>query len=87
MREQESLVAAAWRVLEAEADRINAKAALQAALVALHEGGLPKCRVGTAAREELALQGLQPHQIQTLALSDASVRLVLDRVRSSDPGT
>lgn len=74
-----ALEIAAYHELRAQDALKAAKAAKHDALRALHLAGIPKCRVGAIAREDLMLHGFDPPLIERLALSDASVRLVLDR--------
>ena len=73
------LAAAAHRELRAQAELAAAKAAKQNALRMIHAEGVPKRRVGAEARSCLQIHGFGLDLISLLALSDASVRLVLDR--------
>lgn len=76
----DELGAAAHRKLRALADLQDAQADLDAALAAIHTGGCPKCHVGAIARSDLATHGFEQAQIRRLGVSDASVRVILDRM-------
>jgi hypothetical protein len=79
---QQAIVAleiAAFHELKAQDALKAAKAAKHEALRALHLAGLPKCKVGEVARKDLAMHGFGPELLARLALSDASIRLVLDQ--------
>lgn len=71
--------AAAHRKLRAQDELRAANADLAAALVALHHLGVPKCKVAEDVRDNLVLHGFLPEHISRLGLSDANVRLALDR--------
>lgn len=75
----DALGVAAFRELRAQDELKAARKAKQEALRALHATGIPKCKVGSLARDDLAMHGFGPELIARLALSDASVRLVLDQ--------
>lgn len=75
----DALGAAAHRKLRAQDELAAANAALAAAVKALNLAGIPKCRVGGVARLDLGKHGFEAEQIARLAISDASVRLMLDK--------
>jgi hypothetical protein len=75
----DALGVAAHRKLRAQDELAAANAALSAALRSLNLAGLPKCKVASVARLDLSKHGFEPEQISRLAISDASVRLILDR--------
>lgn len=73
------LGSAAHRKLRAQEALALANADLAAALRGMHQGGMPKCHVALEARMELRSHGFDDDMLRRLALSNASVRLVLDR--------
>ena len=75
----DALGAAAHRKLRAQNELAAANAALTAAMKAINIAGIPKCKVGGVARLDLAKHGFEPEHIARLAVSDASVRLMLDK--------
>lgn len=77
-----ALGVAAFRVLHLQNELRRAERERDAALVAIHKSGVPKCHTAATAREYLALHGFDARQIGRLAISRGSVRLVLDGRRS-----
>jgi len=75
----DALGAAAHRELRAQEELRAARAAKDEALRAIWQAGFAKCHVAEMARFDLSLHGFDAEMISRLALSDASVRLVLDR--------
>ncbi len=76
----DELGVAAHRKIRAQAELAEANAALARALVSIHQDGIRKCRVGEIARIELGLHGFEQDMIGRLGLSDANVRVLLDRI-------
>lgn len=76
----DELGAAAHRKLRAQEELAAAQAALAEALAGIHVGGIPKCHVGALARNDLASHGFERDQVRRLGLSDANVRVILDRI-------
>ena len=74
--------AAAHRVLRLEEELAHARTQRDAALTWIHESGVRKCHVAGLARAYLLEHGFDVGQIERLAISPASVRLVLDGRRS-----
>lgn len=72
--------AAAHRKLRAQKELALAQAALDEALLAVHRGGIRKCHVGAIVRSDLKLHGFEQAQLRRLGVSDASVRVILDRL-------
>lgn len=85
-REQASeMIDAARAVLDAQQALAQAVERKNAALVAIHESGVPKARVAQIVRDSLTWPGgFTEEEWGRLALSPGSVRLALDRpARSS----
>lgn len=72
---------AARRILRLRAELAEAVEQKNAALVMLHEDGVPKCHVADRAVTFLVEHGFRQEDIAALALSPGSVRLVLDASR------
>jgi hypothetical protein len=74
---------AAWGLLRAQRALEEAKAEMQDSIVGLYLAtpGILKCQVGEIIRSDLTLHGFQPEQVARLAVSDASIRLILDGTR------
>lgn len=70
--------AACSRIMALRTMLEEATAQRNAALTRLHESGVPKCHVGPIVRNYL-LEEWKPEDVKALSLSDASIRLVLDR--------
>jgi hypothetical protein len=71
---------AAARKLRAQKELADASADLADAVVALHRNGVtPKCRIGIVVRAHLSRHGFDKGMIHALAISDGSVRNMLDR--------
>lgn len=63
----------------------RARARRNAALVDLHQGGVPKCHLAKGMRFWLSSRGFAPEDIDSLGLSPGSMRVILDRSRSDSP--
>lgn len=76
------LVTACRRLLAAQSEADAAALAREAAVRAVTEAeGLPKTRAGERIRALLAAEGFTPAEVAALGLSDASVRLYIERPR------
>jgi hypothetical protein len=78
---------AAYKILHLQNELRRAEQKRNAALMDVHESGVPKCYVAAQARQYLTDHGFDERQIKRLAISPASVRLVLDGRRSPVPYT
>jgi hypothetical protein len=79
----EKLASYSRRILDLQVALRYARSQRDAALVAIHESGVPKVHVVSVARLELLQAGFSMEEIDRMALSPASVRLVLDRPRDA----
>jgi hypothetical protein len=75
----DELGVAAHRKLRAQIELAAANTALTRALREVHRQGIPKCRIGPLVRDNLALHGFAPEDIRRIGLSNANIRLMLER--------
>ena len=79
----EKLAIYSRRVMDAQKALEYARGQRNAALIEIHESGVPKVHVVSVARLKLLSTGFTMEEINRMALSPASVRLVLDRSRGA----